>query len=81
MPLHSQNSVCTGLRLIQMYGNCSRKVEKESYVIGISSIRTQIRSLAEGLSISFLRFSTHTSVKKTEMNPNRPFGCAKSDER
>ena len=50
-------------------------------MIGISSIRTQIRSLAEGLSISFLRFSTHTSVKKTEMNPNRPFGCAKSDER
>ena len=44
-------------------------------MIGISSIRTQIRSLAEDLSISFLRFSTHTSVKKTEMNPNRLFGC------
>ena len=42
-------------------------------MIGISSIRTQIRSLAEDLSISFLSLSTNTSVKKTEMNPNVTF--------
>ena len=30
-------------------------------------------SLAEDLSISFLRLSTHTSVKKTEMVQNRTF--------
>ena len=42
-------------------------------MIGISFIRTQIRSLAEDLSISFLRLSTITSVKKTEMVQNRTF--------
>ena len=52
---------------------CSWKAEKESYMIGISFIGTKVWGLAEVLSISFLRLSTHTSVKKTEMNQNVTF--------
>jgi len=42
-------------------------------VIGFSSSGTEVWGLAEVLSISFLCFSTHTSVKKTEMNQNATF--------
>ena len=44
-------------------------------MIEISFIGTKDGSLAEGLSISFLCLSTSTLTKKTEMNPNRLFGC------
>ena len=42
-------------------------------MIGFSSSGTEVWGLAEVLSISFLCFSTHTSVKKTEMNQNATF--------
>ena len=39
----------------------------------ISFVTGKVRTLAEPLSISFLRLSTSTSIKKTEMNQNVTF--------